>query len=232
MWKERIRSWVPNSFTFGNLFCGVIAIVYAASGDFSNATLLIIIAMMLDSLDGRLARMLGVAGDFGKELDSLADVVTFGVAPALLAYYTFFIDYGNYGLFFAALFPLFGAYRLARFNLSATNVTASYFSGVPITAAGGLLAVVTTFGDRISELLTPIFFTGLALLMVSRVRIPSFKEVPLPRHSFIITVSLVYLTYMIFARWKEWPSFWFIAVPFYILFIAFSFVKKRKSMAN
>ena len=85
MWKERIRSWVPNSFTFGNLFCGVVAIVYAARGDFSNATLLIIIAMMLDSLDGRLARMLGVAGDFGKELDSLADIVTFGVAPAMLA---------------------------------------------------------------------------------------------------------------------------------------------------
>ncbi|MCY1692013.1 CDP-diacylglycerol--serine O-phosphatidyltransferase [Exiguobacterium sp. SL14] len=228
LWKDRVRNSIPNLFTFGNLYCGFLAIVMAAKGDFQNATLLIVIAMMLDSLDGRLARMLGVAGDFGKELDSLADIVTFGVAPAMMAYYTYFYEFGEIGLLISALFPLFGAFRLARFNLSATNVASAYFSGVPITVAGGILAVVTLFSGRMNDLMVPLVFTGLAFLMVSRVKIPSFKDIPVPRHTFVITFTLLYVTYVMIARNNEWSTFWFVAVPLYIAFLLFSFIKKKK----
>src|SRR5574339_412502 len=104
--------------TIGNLYCGFLSIGFAASGEYKNAAILIIIGMMLDSMDGRLARMLKVNGALGKELDSLADVVTFGVAPSFLVYYTYFYQFGLLGLAVAGLFPLFGAYRLARFNIS------------------------------------------------------------------------------------------------------------------
>ncbi|MFP3471469.1 CDP-alcohol phosphatidyltransferase family protein, partial [Micrococcus sp. SIMBA_144] len=88
------------------------------SGQFKNAAVLIIIGMMLDSMDGRLARMLHADSVLGKELDSLADIVTFGVAPSFLVYYTYFFQFGLLGFIVAGLFPLFGAYRLARFNTS------------------------------------------------------------------------------------------------------------------
>lgn len=91
---------------------------------------------MLDSLDGRVARLLRVDSQMGKELDSLADVVTFGAAPAVLMYYTSFSNYGIIGLYIAGLFPLFGAYRLARFNVTPSSTSMKYFTGVPITASG------------------------------------------------------------------------------------------------
>jgi len=84
-----IRRAIPNLFTLSNLFCGFISIVFTANGDFKNAAILILIGMMLDSMDGRLARMLNAQSEIGKELDSLADIVTFGVAPAILVYYAY-----------------------------------------------------------------------------------------------------------------------------------------------
>ena len=106
---------------------------------------------MLDSLDGRVARLLRVDSQMGKELDSLADVVTFGAAPAVLMYYTSFSNYGIIGLYIAGLFPLFGAYRLARFNVTPSSTSMKYFTGVPITATGGLVAFLTLFSHTIPK---------------------------------------------------------------------------------
>ncbi|WP_368665701.1 phosphatidylcholine/phosphatidylserine synthase, partial [Pseudomonas sp. 2995-3] len=91
---------------------------------------------------------------FGKELDSLADIVTFGVAPSFLVYYTYFYQFDLLGFAVAGLFPLFGAYRLARFNVNTSKSSNNYFSGVPITAAGGILAILTLFVETLPEIIT------------------------------------------------------------------------------
>ncbi|MEH7886979.1 CDP-diacylglycerol--serine O-phosphatidyltransferase [Bacillus sp. JJ1609] len=227
----RFTKMIPNMFTLGNLYCGFLSIGFAANGQFNNAAILILIGMMLDSMDGRLARMLKADSQLGKELDSLADIVTFGVAPSFLVYYTYFHQFGILGTLIAGLFPLFGAYRLARFNISTDKSSLNYFIGVPITAAGGILAILTLFGDLIPNIVTTVVFTALGFLMVSRIRIPSFKEVPLPKYGTIVTF---FLGSMLFVIWKgtygQFPYLIYIATPLYIAYLAYRFVKgKHKS---
>ncbi|MFD1639220.1 CDP-diacylglycerol--serine O-phosphatidyltransferase [Evansella tamaricis] len=224
---------IPNIFTLGNLYCGFLSIGFAASGEYNNAAILILIGMMLDSMDGRLARMLKAESDFGKELDSLADIVTFGVAPSFLVYYTYFYQFGFLGFAVAGLFPLFGAYRLARFNINASKTTKSYFSGVPITAAGGILAILTLFGGTFPEIITTVVFTALCFLMVSRLRIPSLKEVPLPKYGTIVTIFLGCLLYVIYiGAYAQFPYLIYIATPLYIAFLAYRFVNWKNNKKN
>jgi CDP-diacylglycerol---serine O-phosphatidyltransferase len=215
-------------FTLGNLFCGFLSIGFAASGQYKNAAILILIGMMLDSMDGRVARMLKADSELGKELDSLADIVTFGVAPSFLVYYTYFFQFDLLGLIVAGLFPLFGAYRLARFNISTNKSNLNYFIGVPITAAGGILALLTLFGDRIPNIVTTVVFTGLSFLMVSRIRIPSLKEVPLPKYGTIVTLFLGSLLYLIYrGTYGQFPYLIYIATPLYIAYLTYIFIKGK-----
>ncbi len=226
----RFTKSIPNMFTLGNLFCGFLSIGFAAEGEYNNAAILILIGMMLDSMDGRLARMLKADSSLGKELDSLADIVTFGVAPSFLVYYTYLNQLGKLGIMVAGLFPLFGAYRLARFNISSTKSSLNYFIGVPITAAGGILALLTLFGNFIPNVITTVVFTGLCFLMVSRIRIPSFKEVPLPKYGTIVTLFLGCLLFVIYkGTYKQFPYLIYIATPLYIAYLAYRFVKKKNS---
>lgn len=215
-------------FTLGNLYCGFLSIGFAANGQFNNAAILILIGMMLDSMDGRLARMLKADSKLGKELDSLADIVTFGVAPSFLVYYTYFYQFGLWGLMVAGLFPLFGAYRLARFNISTDKSSLNYFIGVPITAAGGIMAILTLFGDLIPNIVTTVVFTALSFLMVSRIRIPSFKEVPLPKYGTIVTIFLGSLLFVIWkGTYSQFPYLIYIATPLYVAYLAYRFVKGK-----
>jgi CDP-diacylglycerol---serine O-phosphatidyltransferase len=215
-------------FTLGNLYCGFLSIGFAANEHYSNAAILILIGMMLDSMDGRLARMLKADSTLGKELDSLADIVTFGVAPSFLVYYTYFIQFGTLGFVVAGLFPLFGAYRLARFNISSNKASQNYFTGVPITAAGGILALLTLYGGEIPEIITTVIFTALCFLMISKLRIPSFKEIPLPKYGTIVTVFLGSLLYVIYkGTYVKFPYLIYIATPLYVAYLAYRFVKGR-----
>ncbi|WP_017755273.1 CDP-diacylglycerol--serine O-phosphatidyltransferase [Calidifontibacillus oryziterrae] len=224
----RLVKTIPNMFTLGNLYCGFLSIGFAASGQFKNAAILILIGMMLDSMDGRLARMLNADSVLGKELDSLADIVTFGVAPSFLVYYTYFYQFDLLGFFVAGLFPLFGAYRLARFNITTSKSTLNYFIGVPITAAGGILALLTLFGDLIPNIVTTVIFTALCFLMVSRIRIPSLKEVPLPKYGTIVTIFLGCLLYVIYkGTYDQFPYLIYIATPLYVAYLAYRFIKGK-----
>ncbi|MGD6830811.1 CDP-diacylglycerol--serine O-phosphatidyltransferase [Sutcliffiella halmapala] len=226
--RTRFIKGIPNMFTLGNLFCGFLSIGFAANAQYSNAAILILIGMMLDSMDGRLARMLKADSNLGKELDSLADVVTFGVAPSFLVYYTYFYQFELLGLAIAGLFPLFGAYRLARFNVSPPNSSGKYFTGVPITAAGGIMALLTLFGEYIPQIVTTVIFTALCFLMVSRIKIPSFKEVPLPKYGTIVTVFLGCLLFIIYqGTYQQYPYLIYIAIPLYIAYLAYRFVKGK-----
>lgn len=224
----RFTKSIPNIVTLGNLYCGFLSIGFATNGQFKNAAILIMIGMMLDSMDGRLARMLNADSALGKELDSLADIVTFGVAPSFLLYCTYFYQFGLLGFAVAGLFPLFGAFRLARFNIS-TKSSQNYFVGVPITAAGGIVAVLTLFGNIIPNIITTVIFTALCFLMVSKIRIPSLKEVPLPKYGTIVTIFLGCLVYVIYKEtYGRFPYLIYIAAPTYIVYLFYQFLKKKR----
>lgn len=222
-----IKKSIPHIITSLNLFCGFAAIVYSFEENKLSALLFIIAAMILDSMDGRAARMLGVEGDFGKELDSLADVVTFGVAPALLLYHGVLQHWGTIGLIVAAIFPVCGALRLARFNTK-THKVAKSFVGLPITAAGAILALFAVNIHFIGEAFTITLFFGLSYLMVSNIKFPNFKHVRFPKHTFIVVPMMVIVIYLATKLLpEEFPISLFMPVPLFFLLVL-SMIKRVK----
>ena len=176
---------MPSLFTMGNMFCGYACIVYSLRGDFETAAPFIGFAIVLDMLDGRIARLTGTASDFGVELDSLADVISFGIAPAIMSYAWGLAELGRLGMFSGFLFVSAAALRLARFNIqSAAGGDKRYFVGMPSPAAAGIpAATVYLFSDRITDYreALPVLAMVLvpALLMVSTIRFRSFKTIDL-----------------------------------------------------
>ncbi|MDO7786138.1 CDP-diacylglycerol--serine O-phosphatidyltransferase [Desulforamulus aquiferis] len=162
---------IPNLFTLGNLLLGVFALVLALNEEYGRGAIMILLAGVMDYLDGKVARKLQVSSDFGKELDSLADLVSFGVAPAILAYALKLSDWGYLGLAIALGFVMCGALRLARFN--ATTFSGN-FMGVPITAAGGIVAIVIIYLGNIPDLVLPMIMMLLSWLMISKIKVPKF----------------------------------------------------------
>ncbi|WP_410512515.1 CDP-diacylglycerol--serine O-phosphatidyltransferase [Paenibacillus sp. BR2-3] len=179
-----ITKSLPSLFTLGNLMLGMFGIMMAFEGKVSMAAIMVIVAMLLDGLDGRVARALGVESEFGKELDSLSDVVSFGVAPALIMYVTSLQDL-NSALAWSvtAIFPVFGALRLARFNVRPG--IPGYFIGLPIPAAGGVLATLALFHNDVSAPFMIIATLLLSYLMVSTVKYPNFKKIGLPKKAVV-----------------------------------------------
>ena len=169
----------------GNMFCGYACIVYSLRGDFETAAPFIGFAIVLDMLDGRIARLTGTASDFGVELDSLADVISFGIAPAIMSYAWGLAELGRLGMFSGFLFVSAAALRLARFNIqSASGGDKRYFVGMPSPAAASIpAATVYLFSDRITDYreALPVLAMVLvpALLMVSTIRFRSFKTIDL-----------------------------------------------------
>lgn len=129
---------LPNLFTAGSIFLGVLSVIYASKGKYEIACWLILISMILDGFDGRVARLTNTASKFGVEFDSLADVVAFGVAPAMLLYFYIGMDYGRLGMCVPAIFVIFGAVRLARFNITSSSEP-NFFIGLPIPSAAVIL---------------------------------------------------------------------------------------------
>lgn len=166
------KNAVPNAFTLGNLGCGVVSLLMTFQGNYTWACLFILFAGILDRYDGRIARFLNVSSDIGKELDSLADLVSFGVAPSLVLCGNFnLLEFGFIGYVLILLFPISGAYRLARYNSSEFD---GIFMGIPITAAGMFMAfytLITTLNKNTSVVLPIILTVMLSYLMVSKVKI-------------------------------------------------------------
>ncbi len=171
------RAVVPSLFTTLNLYCGFLSIVYASEGRIENAAWFIILAGIFDSLDGVMARITRSSSQFGVELDSLADVVSFGAAPSYMIWKASLASLGNVGLLLAAFPLVFGAIRLARFNVQLVGFDKDHFVGLPIPMqAITLCAFMLQFwtpefglGDTASAAL-PVLTASLGLLMVSRVR--------------------------------------------------------------
>ncbi len=208
------RYILPNLFTAGSIFLGIMAIFMAHKGlmnadskAFTNACWYILFSMVLDGLDGRVARLTNTASKFGVEFDSLADVVAFGVAPAVLLYFYVGHDYGRYGIAISGLFVVLGAIRLARFNIT-TNVETNSFIGLPIPSAAAIVCLwilvvehqrVSFFGLieflRTHTYIFLVFAFFIAILMVSNIRYPSFKKMHWNLKYFI--VLLILLTFVI-----------------------------------
>ncbi|MDR7865611.1 MAG: CDP-diacylglycerol--serine O-phosphatidyltransferase [Sporomusaceae bacterium] len=169
-----MRTFIPNLLTCSNLVFGFLAMVAAFQGDFVASALLVFVAMVADGLDGRAARYFGVSSEFGKELDSLCDAGSFGVAPAFLAYVYMLKDLGWIGALICAAFATCGALRLARFNVM-TGVVKGYFLGLPIPAAGCTVALFVMTGLKPPLWMFAIFVAVFAYLMVSTVKYPDFK---------------------------------------------------------
>jgi len=173
---------LPCMFTIASLFCGFYSIIASIKGDFFLAATAIIIAAVFDGLDGRIARMTNTTSLFGKELDSLCDVVSFGVAPGILAYYWALLPYGRYGWLAAFLYVATTTLRLARFNTQ--KGTSAYFIGLPCPAAAGTISATVLFCSFIGldgsvthiSLLLLVYL--LSYLMVSNHRYYSFKKPP------------------------------------------------------
>ena len=164
------KSSIPNIFTFINLSCGIISILYTMSENYLFACFFILIAALVDRYDGRIARWLNVSSELGKELDSLADLVSFGVAPSILTFLMYDLaKVGPAGIIGTAVllaFPICGAYRLARYNTSTFD---GVFTGIPITIAGSFMAVFVffTLNHRLSPWIPIILLIIGSYLMVS-----------------------------------------------------------------
>jgi len=169
-----VKKIIPNALTAVNLILGVVAIISAIQGSMYQASWLIIAAMVVDGADGRVARYFNASSEFGKELDSLCDLVSFGVAPALLAYLVCLQTLGMVGVASAAAFATCGALRLARFNVNTLTVK-GYFMGLPIPAAGCVVATFVMLNRQVPPYVFLGVFLLIAYLMVSAVHYPDFK---------------------------------------------------------
>lgn len=193
---------LPNLFTIAGLFAGFYAIVTAMEGYFNYAAVAIFVAMIMDFFDGRVARLTNTQSAFGAELDSLSDMVSFGVAPALVIYSWSLAGLGKLGWLAAFIFAAAGALRLARFNTQVLVADKRYFQGLPIPAAAGVLASMVwlcvdseILGDVVS-LITAALAIIIAILMVSNVRYYSFKEIDLKGRVPFVAILLIVLAFV------------------------------------
>lgn len=191
---------LPSLFTTGALFSGFYAIIAGMNQDFTLAAIAIFAAMVFDGLDGRVARLTGTESAFGAEYDSLSDMVSFGVAPALVAFSWMLKDLGKIGWVAAFVFVAGAALRLARFNVQIGSTDKKWFTGLPSPAAAatvaGLVWVLheTNFASLWPEVLVAVVIAFTGLLMVSNVKYYSFKDIDLKnRVPFMVLIGLVLL---------------------------------------
>jgi len=199
------RAVIPSFFTILNMFSGFMAILSAADRDYVSAAWLIVLAAIFDSLDGVMARLTKSSSEFGVELDSLSDLVSFGVAPSFLIYKLGLHVLGPIGTLSSAMVMVFGGLRLARFNVQLVGFDKEYFKGLPIpSTAITISSFVLLFYDRTFGVLAPnaapflpFIAIGLSLLMVSTVRydtLPKFNKRALRSHPvkfLVFTIGLI-----------------------------------------
>lgn len=193
---------LPNLFTTVNLFAGFYAIVASMRGHFDAAAIAVFIAMIMDFLDGRIARLTQTQTAFGMEYDSLSDMVSFGVAPALIMYHWAFIDLGQFGWLIAFIFTASVALRLARFNTQVKHNDKRYFQGLPCPAGAGIIAAVVWLGGNrphfglFMDMILGAMAIFIAALMVSNIRYNSFKEIDLKNRIPFVALLVIVLIFV------------------------------------
>ncbi len=203
--KKRRRGiyLLPNLFTTGCLFAGFYSIVAAMSGRFEAAAIAIFIAMIMDGLDGRVARLTNTQSAFGAEYDSLADMVSFGLAPALVVYVWLLSDLGKLGWLAAFVYTAGTALRLARFNTQVGRADKRYFQGLASPAAAAVIAGMVWVGQdydldgRKITMVAAIITVMLGVFMVSNVRYRSFKDLDLKGRVPFVAILVVVLVFVL-----------------------------------
>lgn len=208
--RENLRKGVyvlPNLITAGSLFAGFYVIIASTDGNFVRAAWFILLSAILDGLDGKVARLTGTTSKFGVEMDSLADVVAFGVAPGVLMYTWALKPYGKLGWLAAFVYVVCGALRLARFNVQVDTVESKRFVGLPIPAAASIVATcVLIFFElggtgTIKKISVLLLVFLLAFLMVSNIKYFSLKDPELfKRQPFKMLVAAIIIMILIVAR--------------------------------
>lgn len=193
---------LPNLLTTASLFSGFYAIGAAFKGHFNMAAMAIFVAMLLDGLDGRVARLTNTSSAFGAEYDSLSDMVSFGIAPPLVAYCWALSVLGKLGFLAAFMYVAATALRLARFNTQLGTADKRFFQGLSCTASAGIMAGLIWVGNlyqlsgHLLSLIAAVITVLCALLMVSKIRYHSFKEIDLHNRVPFITVLVVVLVFV------------------------------------
>ncbi len=189
---------LPNLFTTGAMFAGFYAITSAMNGRYETAVVAIFVAMILDGLDGRVARLTNTQSEFGAQYDSLSDMVSFGAAPALVMYLWAFSSLGRLGLFAAFVHTAGGALRLARFNTQLETADKRYFQGLPSPAAAAILAgfiwicLEHGYDIEVIKYIAIALTLSTGLLMVSNFRYSSFKKIDLKgRVPFFVAIAMM-----------------------------------------
>ncbi len=220
-------SFLPHLFTFGNAFFGFCSIILSARGDLLAAANFILLAALMDALDGRIARLVGAESDIGVQLDSLSDSISFCLAPALLAYCWQLKYLGFLGVIVSAIFLLTGLFRLARFNVMHIQQSL-FFLGLPTTVAGCFFAIVLlNFFDleKNAWFLFIIAFLLLLLsfLMISSVRFPTFKKklFNLSRHWYVVAFVFLFAIISVM-QFRE------VLLLLFLLYFAITFVAAIK----
>ena len=246
--------FLPNLLTAGNLFCGFVALTKiveadplsdAYSGQIKLALAFILLACIFDLLDGRAARLGGAESPFGREFDSLADLISFGVAPAFLVHRIVlrdvFVRHPEIGWFIASIYLICGAFRLARFNVLSTQPGGGGkdFLGFPIPSAAALVASLTLLMMWIDEkdfpvgylrYVLPVLMLFLSWMMVSHVRYPSFKSLDL-RATRTFTKTLVAILFVGCVLVLREKILVFVLPAFFTLYLIYGFVRPRLSRA-
>ena len=247
--------FLPNLMTAGNLFCGFLALTKIVEADpasdnfihvIHTALFLILLACIFDLLDGRVARMGGSESPFGREFDSLADIVSFGAAPAFLVHRIVlagvFVEYPQLGWFIASVYLICGAFRLARFNCLAAmsgGGGGKEFLGFPIPAAAGLVASLTLlllwieekgFSESKWRYLLPVIMLFLSAMMVSEVKYPSFKSLDFrAKRSFAKMLIIVICVGFFLILWENVLPV--LAPAVFTAYLIYGFVRPRISRA-
>lgn len=212
---------LPSLFTSANAFCGFLSIILSFEGRYREAAIFILIAILADSLDGKIARLTKTISKFGVEFDSLADLTSFGIAPAILAYRSMVsigaTSLNEPGWIIAFLFFICGALRLARFNIQPQEKGEGDFSGLPVPAAAGVIASSLLLGIKhytgliTHNFIIMIMMMVLSYLMVSTVPYPSFKKVNLrQKKALSFTISIAFIISFIYF----YPRLMFVLVFF------------------
>lgn len=244
--------FLPNLFTAGNLFCGFVALTKIVEADLSTgdyraikvALGFILLACILDLFDGRVARMGGAESPFGREFDSLADLISFGAAPAFLVHRVVlrdvFVNLPQLGWFIASIYLLAGAFRLARFNCIATLAGGGggkEFLGFPIPAAAGLVASLTLLMIRLDEkefhvghwrFALPVVLLLLSWMMVSNVKYPTFKKLDL-KATRTFTKSLIAALFIGSIVILQERILYFVLPVLFTAYLVYGFIRPRIS---
>ncbi|MCE5276193.1 MAG: CDP-diacylglycerol--serine O-phosphatidyltransferase [Syntrophaceae bacterium] len=238
--RKRAVPFLPNFITALSLFCGFYSIMFSLKGNYYMASIFILISGFIDGIDGRVARMTNSTSEFGKEFDSLSDLVAFGVAPAILVYLWELSSYGKFGFIASFLFVACGALRLARFNID-TSGGMTHFTGLPIPLAAAAISstyLLTGLTGSFPALTILVGVYVLSFLMVSSIPYPSFKHIGyIKAHPFQLLVAGVLL--LVIVALAPELMFFVLAMTFIVggalwngVAYLFSFRKEKKEVKS